>query len=66
MKKLVLVPVGYPLRAQEDHAPYLSTDDPSLFQHYARSQWIGIIVQKDNFVFDSLLFPDYAFRCLDC
>ena len=64
MKKLILAPVGYPLRAQEEHAPYLSTDDPSLFQHYARSQWVGLIVQKESFLFDSLLFPDYAFRAL--
>ncbi len=62
MNKLELTPVGYPLRSKEEPAPYLSTDDPSLFQHYARSQWIGLVVEKGTFLFDSLLFPDYAFR----
>jgi AAA family ATPase len=61
MKSLLLLPVGYPLRAGEE-APFLTTDDPTLFQHYARSQWLGLIVKKGNFLFDSLLFPDYAFR----
>jgi AAA family ATPase len=60
MKSLLLLPVGYPLRAGEE-APFLTTDDPTLFQHYARSQWLGLIVKKGNFLFDSLLFPDYAF-----
>ena len=64
MNRLVLTPVGYPLKAGDDSSPYLSTDDPSLFQHYARSQWIGLVVKKGNFLFDSLLFPDYAFRAI--
>ncbi len=64
MDKLVLSPVGYPLKAGDESSPYLSTDDPSLFQHYARSQWIGLVVKKGNFLFDSLLFPDYAFRAI--
>lgn len=56
--------MGYPLRAGEEVAPFLTTDDPTLFQHYARSQWIGLIVKKGDFLFDSLLFPDYAFRAI--
>lgn len=63
MKSLQLLPVGYPLRAGEA-APFLTTDDPTLFQHYARSQWMGLIVKKGSFLFDSLLFPDYAFRAI--
>ena len=62
MKKLELQPIGYPLRSKEESTPFLSTDDPTLFQHYARSQWVGLIVEKGSFLFDSLLFPDYAFR----
>ncbi|WP_455140113.1 AAA family ATPase [Candidatus Hodarchaeum mangrovi] len=61
---LVLKPVGYPLRAGEELTPFLTTDDPTLFQQYARSQWIGLVVQKGSFLFDSLLFPDYAFRAI--
>jgi AAA family ATPase len=63
MKSLLLLPVGYPLRAG-DEAPFLTTDDPTLFQHYARSQWLGLTVEQGNFLFDSLLFPDYAFQAM--
>ena len=64
MKNLLILPVGYPLRAGEDTEPFLTTDDPNLFQHYARGQWIDIIVKKGDFLFDSLIFPDYAFRAI--
>ncbi len=64
MDKLILSPVGYPLKAGDESSPYLSTDDPSLFQHYARSQWVGLVVKEGNFLFDSLIFPDYAFRAV--
>jgi AAA family ATPase len=63
MKSLILTPVGYPLRGEES-TPFLTTDDPSLFQHYARSQWVGTIVREGNYLFDSLLFPDYAFQAI--
>ncbi len=62
MKSLTLLPVGYPLRAGEEIAPFLTTDDPNLFQYYAQSQWDGSIVKEGSYLFDSLLFPDYAFR----
>ncbi len=66
MKSLTLLPVGYPLRAKsEDISPFLTTDDPTLFQHYARSQWTGLIVKEGDFLFDTLLFPDYAFRAIN-
>lgn len=68
MKSLVLTPVGYPLRAGgagEEATPFvLTTDDPTLFQHYAIQQWAGSVVRTGNFLFDSLLFPDYAFRAV--
>ena len=65
MNKLVLVPVGYPLRGDEPAPPQLTTDDPSLFEHYAQSQWAGLTVKKNAYLFDSLLFPDYAFRAVN-
>lgn len=66
MKSLTILPVGYPLRAKsEDISPFLTTDDPTLFQQYARSQWTGLIVEEGDFLFDSLLFPDYAFRAIN-
>ncbi|MHA2239161.1 MAG: AAA family ATPase [Candidatus Hodarchaeales archaeon] len=65
MNKLVLAPVGYPLRGDEPAPPQLTTDDPSLFEHYAQSQWAGLVVKKGAFLFDSLLFPDYAFRAVN-
>ncbi|MCK4849582.1 MAG: AAA family ATPase, partial [Candidatus Heimdallarchaeota archaeon] len=65
MNKLLLTPVGYPLRGDEPAPPHLTTDDPSLFEHYAQSQWAGLVVKKGTFLFDSLLFPDYAFRAVN-
>ena len=63
MKSLVLAPVGYPLRAGEEVTQFvLTTDDPILFQQYAIQQWGGLVVNTGSFMFDSLLFPDYAFR----
>jgi AAA family ATPase len=65
MNNLVLAPVGYPLRGDEPAPHQLTTDDPSLFEHYAQSQWAGLVVKKGAFLFDSLLFPDYAFRAVN-
>ncbi|MHA1917034.1 MAG: AAA family ATPase [Candidatus Ranarchaeia archaeon] len=65
IKKLMLEPVGYPLRtgADKQHNP-LFTDNIELFQAYAREQWRGTPTSKDEFLFDRGLFPDYAFKII--
>ncbi|MHA1425531.1 MAG: AAA family ATPase [Candidatus Helarchaeota archaeon] len=63
IEKLVLKPLGYPLRAIGDTNPYIVTsDDPNLFEVYAREQWSGYVVSKGAFLFDQFLYPDFAFK----
>ena len=62
---LILKPAGYPIRiaGEETISPgNVITDNPKLFSEYCRSQWGGLIVQKGDFLFDSMIFPDFAFR----
>jgi len=64
-KSVLLEPAGYPLRlATEDTGIHdkITTDDPKLFTKYALAQWQGVIVKKGDFLFDSMIFPDFAFR----
>ncbi|MFX0162039.1 MAG: AAA family ATPase [Candidatus Hodarchaeota archaeon] len=62
-KRVKLKPSGYPLRALGDEKePILETDNPELFQAYAREQWGGLALKEGDFVFDSFLYPDYAFQ----
>ncbi len=66
IRKLVLKPVGYPIRALGDtNPPTVTSDDPELFEVYAREQWSGYIVSKDSFLFDQFLYPDFAFKVID-
>ena len=63
IKKLVLKPIGYPIRAIGDtNPPVVTTDDPELFEVYAREQWSGYIITQDSFLFDQFLYPDFAFK----
>ncbi|MEX2722165.1 MAG: AAA family ATPase [Candidatus Wukongarchaeota archaeon] len=62
-KLVKLKPSGYPLRALGDEKEQiLETDNPELFQAYAREQWGGLALKEGDFVFDSFLYPDYAFQ----
>ncbi|MGQ9719852.1 MAG: AAA family ATPase [Candidatus Jordarchaeum sp.] len=61
-----LQPSGYPFRiAGEDSPIALLTDDVELFQAYAREQWAGIYIKKGDYLFDQLVFPDFAFKVSD-
>ena len=61
-----LQPSGYPFRlAGEDSPIALLTDDNELFQAYAREQWAGTYVKKGDYLFDQLVFPDFAFKVTD-
>ncbi|MHA1321882.1 MAG: AAA family ATPase [Candidatus Helarchaeota archaeon] len=65
IKKLVLKPIGYPIRAINDgNSPIIISDDPELFEVYAREQWSGYIVSKGTFLFDQFLYPDFAFKVI--
>jgi len=65
IKKIVLKPAGYPLRAiGEANPPIIISDNPELFEVYAREQWSGYIVSEGSFLFDQFLYPDFAFQVI--
>ena len=62
---VVLKPAGYPLRISGEEtisASNIVTDNPKLFNEYSVSQWGGLLVERGDFLFDSMIFPDFAFR----
>jgi AAA family ATPase len=67
IRKLVLKPIGYPLRViGEGKSPQLITDDSELFRTYAVDQWNGTQVKKGLFLFDQYMYPDFAFKVVYC
>jgi AAA family ATPase len=64
--KIVLQPVGYPMRLSEYSSSQsdLEIDDYDLFQAYAQDQWIGLTVSEGEYLFDQMILPDFAFKIL--
>jgi len=60
LKYVVLRPLGYPMRASYHEDPEI--DDLKVFEQYAKEQWLGTVVRKGKLLFDTRLFPDYAFE----
>ena len=61
-----LKPIGYPLKStDEEDTPSLTTDDPKLFEAFAKTEWLGESVSKGDYLFDTIMYPDYAFRVED-
>ena len=59
--------VGYPLRlAIEEKNLEVTTDNPRLFEAYAKEQWAGFQVHEGDFLFDQFMFPDFAFEVKTC
>jgi len=66
IKEMILKPIGYPIRAIGDElSPAITSDDPELFEVYAREQWAGYIVSNGTFLFDQFLYPDFAFKVVE-
>ena len=62
-KELVLRPAGYPLEVNSVPVnPLLRIRDEKLFSAYAVDQWQGIKVKPNDYLFDQLLLPDFAFE----
>lgn len=62
---LILKPAGYPLRLVGDeniNSNNIVIDNPKLFSEYGKAQWGGLSVSRGDFLFDSMIFPDFAFR----
>jgi len=57
---VLLRPAGYPLKSIFQERPVVS--DAKLFQCYAQEQWYGEKLFSGCYLFDSRLYPDYAFQ----
>jgi AAA family ATPase len=62
LKYIVIRPLGYPMRASYHEDPEI--DDPKVFEQYAKEQWVGEVVKKGKLLFDSRMFPDFAFEVI--
>ncbi|MFX1519893.1 MAG: AAA family ATPase [Promethearchaeota archaeon] len=67
LKVIHIQPVGYPLRLIiEEKNLEVTTDNPRLFESYAKEQWQGFQVKEGDFLFDQFMFPDFAFEVTLC
>ena len=60
---VVLRPAGYPFEfnlMDED----LEITNTTLFEEYAREQWLGLVVCENSHLFDQKIIPDYGFEIL--
>lgn len=58
---VVIRPVGYPFEfslMDED----IEITNTTLFEEYAREQWLGLVVKEKSFLFDQKIIPDYGFE----
>ena len=63
IKKVFLAPAGYPIKPFDVPNPIqVSVSDPDLFQAYATEQWLGLSVKINDYIFDQLIIPDFAFK----
>ena len=60
---VTLKPAGYPFDFELMESN-LEITDKSLFEQYARDQWLGLEVNKDSYLFDQKIIPDYAFQVI--
>ena len=63
-KTIVLQSVGYPFSFHLMESPNLEILDKSLFEHYARDQWMGTIAKEGSYLFDQKILPDFGFKIL--
>jgi len=62
-REVVLRPAGYPLEVNNASVnPLLRIRDEKLFNAYAVDQWQGMKVKLNDYLFDQLLLPDFAFE----
>jgi len=63
IKKVFLAPAGYPIKPFDVPNPIqVSVTDQNLFQAYATEQWLGLSVKLNDYIFDQLIIPDFAFK----
>lgn len=64
-KIVVLKAVGYPLESSFIETPEIEVTNKELFEIYAKDQWNGYKVHKNQYIFDQKLIPDFAFQIVD-
>jgi AAA family ATPase len=57
---VILRPVGYPFEFTFDEGIEITNE--SLFEEYAREQWLGLVVKESSHLFDQKIIPDYGFE----
>ena len=60
---VVLKSAGYPFDF-ELMENTLEITDKSLFEQYARDQWLGMEVNSESYLFDQKIIPDFAFKVI--
>ena len=60
---VIIKPVGYPFEfnLMDDEIEITNT---SLFEEYAREQWLGLVVKESAYLFDQKIIPDYGFEII--
>lgn len=58
-----LKPVGFPFKDQQ-RGYQINLSDEKLFQSYAREQWMGVTIEKGDYLFDQRMMPDFAFEVI--
>ena len=62
-ENVTLKPAGYPFDFELMESN-LEITDKSLFEQYARDQWLGMEVNLNTYLFDQKIIPDYAFQVI--
>ena len=58
---VVLKAAGYPFDFELMESS-LEITDKSLFEQYARDQWLGMEINNETYLFDQKIIPDFAFK----
>ncbi|RAP52006.1 MAG: AAA family ATPase [Methanosphaera sp. rholeuAM270] len=64
-KMVVLNPVGYPVESNFIESPQIEVTNKELFEIYAKEQWTGYKVHKNQYIFDQKIMPDFAFQIVE-
>jgi AAA family ATPase len=63
IRKLIMKPSGYPIRINNTpNLDNLKIENKDLFQAYASDQWSGLNVSVNEYLFDQMTIPDFAFQ----
>lgn len=64
-KVIVIKPVGYPIESNFIETPEIEVTNKELFEIYAREEWNGYKIHKNQYLFDQKLIPDFAFQIVE-